>query len=123
MRTPGARERRLLAVVWPERLARVLEKLLDEDEFLSPYGVRALSRRHTEEPYSLTVEGHEHRVQYEPADSSDGLFGGNSNWRGPMGFPVNFLLIEALQKFHHYFGDAMRIECPARSDRCSRSRR
>ena len=115
MRTPGARERRLLAVVWPERLTRVLEKLLDEGEFLSPYGVRALSRRHAEQPYTFTVEGHEHRVQYEPAESSNALFGGNSNWRGPVWFPVNFLLIEALQKFHHYFGDEMRVECPARS--------
>jgi hypothetical protein len=117
MRTPGAGERRLLAVVWPERLTRVLEKLLDESEFLSEYGVRALSRRHAEQPYTLTVEGLEHRVQYEPAESSNGLFGGNSNWRGPIWFPVNFLLIEALQKFHHYFGDELRVECPTGSGR------
>jgi hypothetical protein len=115
MRTPGQRERRLLAVVWPERLTRVLQKLFDETEFLSPYGVRALSRRHDEHPYTLTVDGHEHRVHYEPAESSTGLFGGNSNWRGPIWFPVNFLLIEALQKFHHYFGDDLRVECPADS--------
>jgi hypothetical protein len=115
MRTPGMGERRLLAVVWPERLARVLDKMLDEAEFLSPHGIRALSRRHADAPYVLTVDGHEHRVQYEPAESSTGLFGGNSNWRGPVWFPVNFLLMEALQKYHHYFGDAFRVECPARS--------
>jgi hypothetical protein len=115
MRTPGMGERRLLAVVWPERLTRVLEKMLDESEFLSPFGIRALSRRHADSPYMLTVDGHVHRVQYEPAESSTGLFGGNSNWRGPIWFPVNFLLIEALQKFHHYFGDDFRVECPARS--------
>jgi hypothetical protein len=117
MRTPGLRERRLLAVVGPERLTRVLEKLLDEAEFLSPFGVRALSRRHADEPYMLTVNGSAHWVHYEPGESSTGLFGGNSNWRGPIWFPVNFLLIEALQKFHHYFGDELRVECPARSGR------
>jgi hypothetical protein len=115
MRTPGASERRLLSVVWPQRLTRVLEKMLDEAEFLSAYGVRALSRRHADHPYSLTIDGEEHRVAYEPAESSNVLFGGNSNWRGPIWFPVNFLLIEALQKYHHYFGDELRVECPARS--------
>jgi hypothetical protein len=74
-----------------------------------------LSRRHAEQPYTFTVDGNDHRVEYEPAESSTGLFGGNSNWRGPIWFPVNFLLIEALQKFHHYFGDEFRVECPARS--------
>jgi hypothetical protein len=117
MEVPGMGSRRLLAVVWPERLARVLAKLLDESEFLSPYGVRALSRRHADHPFVLHVDGHEHRVEYEPGESSSGLFGGNSNWRGPIWFPVNFLLIEALQKFHHYFGDDFRVECPARSGR------
>jgi hypothetical protein len=115
MRTPGMKERRLLAVVWPERVIRVLDKLLDETEFLSPYGVRALSRRHAEMPYVLNVAGHDHRVHYEPGESSSGLFGGNSNWRGPIWFPVNYLLIESLQKFHHYFGETLRVECPARS--------
>jgi hypothetical protein len=117
MRTPGMGERRLLAVVWPERLVRVLEKMLDEAEFLAPFGVRALSRRHADAPYVLTIDGREHRVQYEPGESSTALFGGNSNWRGPIWFPVNFLLIEALQKFHHYYGDDLRVECPARSGR------
>jgi hypothetical protein len=115
MRTPGMAERRLLAVVWPERLTRVLRMMLDEREFLSPYGIRALSRCHEQSPYSLTVDGHEHRVHYEPAESSSGLFGGNSNWRGPIWFPVNFLLVEALQKFHHYLGEDFRIEYPTGS--------
>jgi len=115
MRTPGQGERRLLAVVWPERLARVLNLMFDEREFLSPYGIRALSRYHEIMPYSLHVNGHEHRVDYEPAESSTGLFGGNSNWRGPIWFPVNFLLIEALQKFHHYLGEGFRVEFPSGS--------
>ena len=115
MRTPGAGERRLLAVVWPERLTRVLSLMLDEREFLSPFGIRALSRFHDAMPYSLTVNGQEHRVNYEPAESSTGLFGGNSNWRGPIWFPVNVLLIEALQKFHHYLGEDFRVEFPTGS--------
>jgi mannosylglycerate hydrolase MGH1-like protein len=115
MRTPGQGERRLLAVVWPERLARVLKRMFDEREFLSPYGIRALSRYHEAMPYSFRVNGHEHRVDYEPGESSTGLFGGNSNWRGPIWFPLNFLLIEALQKFHHYFGEGFRVEFPSGS--------
>jgi hypothetical protein len=117
MRTPGHGERRLLAMVWPERLRRVLQVMLDETEFLSAYGVRALSQRHAGEPYVLTVDGHEHRVQYEPGESTSGLFGGNSNWRGPIWFPVNYLVVESLQKFHHYLGDGFRIECPTGSGR------
>jgi hypothetical protein len=89
--------------------------MLDEREFLSPYGIRALSRAHKDEPYVLDVEGHEHRVDYEPAESSTGLFGGNSNWRGPIWFPVNYLIIESLQKFHHYLGDDFNVECPTGS--------
>src|SRR5262249_36252513 len=81
----------------------------------SPHGIRALSRRHFERPYTLTVNGTEHRVTYEPAESATGLFGGNSNWRGPIWFPVNFLLVEALQKFHHYYDDDFRVECPTGS--------
>ena len=95
--------------------ASVLRVMLDETEFLSPFGVRALSRRHLDQPYSLVVDGHEHRVSYEPAESSTGLFGGNSNWRGPIWFPVNFLLVESLQKFHHYLGDDFTVECPTGS--------
>jgi Glycosyl hydrolase family 63 C-terminal domain len=117
MRTPGHGERRLLAVVWPDRLRSVLRVMLDESEFFSQYGVRALSRRHLTEPYSLVVDGQEHRVTYEPAESSSGLFGGNSNWRGPIWFPVNYLLVEALQKYHHYLGDEFRVACPTGSAR------
>jgi hypothetical protein len=89
--------------------------MLDEAEFLSPYGIRSLSRKHRAEPYVLRVNGNEHRVDYEPAESTTGLFGGNSNWRGPVWLPVNFLLIEALQKFHHYLGDEFKVECPTGS--------
>jgi len=107
--------RRLLSLVNRERLSRVLRYMLDESEFLSPYGIRALSRFHREHPYMLSVDCTEHRVAYEPAESSTGLFGGNSNWRGPVWFPVNFLLIESLQKFHHYLGDDYRVEFPTGS--------
>jgi hypothetical protein len=115
MKTRGSVNRRLLAVVWPHRLRRVLKVLLDEAEFLSPYGIRSLSRRHLSHPYTLHVNGTEHRVGYEPGESTTGIFGGNSNWRGPIWFPVNFLLIEALQKFHRYVGDDFRVECPTGS--------
>ena len=89
--------------------------MLDESEFLSPYGIRALSRYHRDHPYILAVNGIEHRVDYEPAESSTGLFGGNSNWRGPIWFPVNYLLIESLQKFHYFLGDNYKVECPTGS--------
>ena len=115
MVTPGRGERRLLSVLDPDRLRRVLAVMLDEREFLSPFGVRALSRAHGERPYVLSVNGSEHRVDYEPGESTTGLFGGNSNWRGPIWFPVNFLLIESLQKFHHYLGDGFTVECPTGS--------
>ncbi|HYY56661.1 MAG TPA: hypothetical protein VE842_04970 [Pyrinomonadaceae bacterium] len=117
MRTPGMEERRLLSVVTEDRLRRVLKVMLDENEFLSPYGIRALSRFHRDNPYRLGVNGTEHRVDYEPAESSTGLFGGNSNWRGPVWFPVNYLLIESLQKFHHYLGEDFKVECPTGSGR------
>ena len=115
MDTPGRGERRLLSVVDPTRLRRVLAVMLDEKEFLSPHGIRALSRAHRDTPYVLAVNGTEHRVDYEPGESTTGLFGGNSNWRGPIWFPVNFLLIESLQKFHHYLGDGFTVECPTGS--------
>lgn len=115
MRTPGMSERRLLAVAYRERLEKVLKVMLDEDEFLSPYGIRAVSRYHKDNPYVLRVNGDEHRVDYEPGESTNGLFGGNSNWRGPVWFPVNYLLIESLQKFHHYYGDDLKVECPTGS--------
>jgi hypothetical protein len=111
----GGGVRRLLAIVTRERLPRVLRYLLDEEEFLSPYGIRAVSRYHRDHPYALRVDGHEHRVDYEPAESSSGLFGGNSNWRGPVWFPVNYLLVESLQKFHHFYGEAFTAEFPTGS--------
>jgi hypothetical protein len=115
MRTRGAEERRLLSIVTADQLRRVLAVMLDEKEFLSPYGIRALSSIHREAPYTLRVGDHEHRVDYEPGESSTGLFGGNSNWRGPIWFPVNFLLVESLQRFHHYLGPEFTVECPTGS--------
>ncbi len=112
MRTTGHGERRLLSIVDRDRLRLVLRYMLDETEFLAPHGIRALSRVHHDNPYTLAVNGTEHRVHYEPAESSTGLFGGNSNWRGPVWFPVNYLLIESLQKFHHYLGEDFTVECP-----------
>jgi hypothetical protein len=109
--------RRFLSLVNRHRLKRVLAYMLDENEFLSPYGIRALSRYHREHPYILPVNGMNYRVDYEPAESSTGLFGGNSNWRGPIWFPVNYLLIESLQKFHFFYGDQYKIECPTNSGR------
>jgi hypothetical protein len=115
MRTPGNSERRLLSIVNQEQLRSVLRFMLDENEFLSPYGIRAISRVHKDNPYVLQVNGTQHRVDYEPAESSTGLFGGNSNWRGPIWFPLNYLLIESLQKFHHYLGADFKVECPTGS--------
>jgi hypothetical protein len=115
MRTPGRDERRLLSIVNGDKLRRILNVMLDEREFLSPYGIRSISRIHLDRPYVLNVDGHEYRVSYEPGESTTGLFGGNSNWRGPIWFPINFLLIEALQKFHYYFGESYTVECPSGS--------
>ena len=106
---------RFLSLVNRDRLRQVLRYMLDEQEFLSPHGIRSLSRFHRDHPYTLSVHGIEHRVNYEPAESSTGLFGGNSNWRGPVWFPMNFLLIESLQKFHYYLGDSYTVECPTGS--------
>lgn len=115
MEEPGIGERRLLSIVSPEKLKRILRKMLDENEFFGDYGIRALSRVHAKVPYIFNVAGHPHRVDYEPAESSIGLFGGNSNWRGPVWFPVNYLMIESLQKFHFYLGNDFKLECPAGS--------
>ena len=115
MRTPGEGERRLLSVAYRDRLEKVLKRMLDENEFLSPHGIRALSRFHKDNPYVLKVNGDEHRVDYEPAESTSGLFGGNSNWRGPIWMPCNYLLIESLQRFHYYYGDDLKVECPTGS--------
>jgi hypothetical protein len=107
--------RRFLSLVNRHRLRSVMRYLLDEDEFLSPYGVRALSRYHKDHPYVLNLMGLEHRVDYEPAESRTPHFGGNSNWRGPVWFPVNYLLIESLQKFHYFLGDHYKVEYPVGS--------
>jgi hypothetical protein len=109
MKTPGRGERRLLSIASRDQLRSILRYMLDESEFLSPFGIRAVSRFHRENPYKLVVDGSEHRVDYEPGESSTGLFGGNSNWRGPIWFPVNFLLVESLQKFHHYLGEEFTV--------------
>jgi hypothetical protein len=114
---PGMGERRLLALVRGHRMKRLLRRMLDPDEFLSDHGIRAISRYHREYPYRIEVNGSVHEVRYEPGESSTGLFGGNSNWRGPIWFPINFLLVEALQKFHHYYGDDFLIESPTGSGR------
>jgi len=112
---PGAGERRLLSLLRGHRMKRLLKRMLDEREFLSEYGVRSLSRFHAEHPYVFRADGSEFTVAYQPAESDSGLFGGNSNWRGPVWFPVNFLIIESLQKFHHYYGDDFKVECPTGS--------
>jgi len=112
---PGKGTRRLLSLVNREQLGSVARYLLDESEFFSPYGIRAISRFHKDSPYVMRVNGSDHRVDYEPAESSTGLFGGNSNWRGPIWFPINFLLIESLQKFHHFYGDGLSVELPTGS--------
>jgi hypothetical protein len=107
--------RRLLSLVDRKQLVRILGYMVDKEEFLSPHGIRALSKFHAVHPYILVVNGSEYRVDYEPAESQSGTFGGNSNWRGPVWFPTNFLMIESLQKFHHYYGDGFRVECPSGS--------
>jgi hypothetical protein len=114
---PGPCARRLLSLVDRRRLPRLLGRLFDEAEFLSPHGVRALSRHHADRPYVLTLGGREYRVGYEPGESQTGLFGGNSNWRGPVWLPVNYLLVDALRTFGRYFGDELRLEVPAGSGR------
>jgi Glycosyl hydrolase family 63 C-terminal domain len=115
MTDEGKGDRRLLSIADPEQLRDILKYMLDEREFLSPYGIRALSQYHRDNPYTLSVNGMEYRVDYEPGESSTGLFGGNSNWRGPMWFPTNFLLVESLQKFHHYLGEDFKVEFPTGS--------
>ena len=111
---PGE-EIRLLAIPSTDRLKRVLHYVLDEKEFLSPFGVRSLSRAYYDQPYELAIDGSIYGIQYEPAESRTGMFGGNSNWRGPIWFPINYLLIEALEKYHHFYGDTVQVECPTGS--------
>ena len=112
---PGVADRRLGAILNEAKLRRVLEKMLDEKEFLSPYGIRSLSRFHADKPFVFHVGGQEYRVPYLPGESDTGMFGGNSNWRGPIWMPVNALIIRALLQYHAYYGDAFTIECPTGS--------
>ncbi|MDB4917932.1 MAG: hypothetical protein JWM95_5576 [Gemmatimonadetes bacterium] len=111
----GARTHRLLAIPSRERLTRVLRYVLDESEFLSPFGVRSVSRIHKDHPFVLSLGGQEFHVGYDPGESTTGLFGGNSNWRGPVWFPMNFLLIESLERYHHFYRETLTVECPVGS--------
>jgi hypothetical protein len=113
----GFGERRLLAIVGEDKLRRILARMLDETEFLSPHGIRSVSRFHRDHPYVLRVHGEEYRVDYLPAESNTGMFGGNSNWRGPVWMPVNLLLIRALLQYFLFYGDTFRVECPTGSGR------
>jgi hypothetical protein len=112
---PGEDDRRLLSIVSREELAQIMYRMLDSDEFLSDYGLRSVSKHHETRPYTWYTDGQTHTLQYEPAESSSPLFGGNSNWRGPIWFPVNYLMIEALQKYHHYYGESFQTEMPTNS--------
>jgi hypothetical protein len=112
---PGANGRFMLSVLNRDNMRRVLSRMLDEAQFLSHYGIRSISREHLEHPYVFEKEGMKNRVQYEPAESTTGMFGGNSNWRGPIWMPVNALLIRALLLLHQYYGDTFTIECPTGS--------
>jgi hypothetical protein len=111
----GEKGRMLAALVNPERLRRILSRMLDEKEFLGPYGLRSLSRYHADHPFVIGAGGSEYRVSYLPAESDSTMFGGNSNWRGPVWFPVNALLIRALTQFYFYYGDNFKVECPTGS--------
>ncbi len=113
---PGEEGRRLLAIVNREKLTQILPRMLDPSQFLSDYGLRSLSWQHRDLPYTFNVNGQIYTVAYEPAESRSGVFGGNSNWRGPIWFPLNFLMIEALQKYHHYYGESIKVECPRYSN-------
>ena len=120
MEAPGSEKghgHHLLAIPSRERLVRILRYLLDENEFLSPYGIRSISRVYGERPYVFRAGDQEYGVSYVPGESDTGLFGGNSNWRGPIWFPINYLIIEALERYHHFYGDTLRVECPTRSGR------
>lgn len=111
----GEGKRRLLSILTQEKLISVLKYMLDEKEFLSPYGIRSISAYHGEHPYSLHINGGQYDIKYVPGDSDNRIYGGNSNWRGPLWFPINFLIIESLQKFHHYYGDKLKVEFPTGS--------
>src|SRR5205085_2419363 len=111
----GYGDRGLLSLLTRERLVRVLSKMLDENEFLGPYGIRSLSRFHREHPFVTSVDGQEYRVDYLPAESDSGMFGGNSNWRGPVWMPMNALIVRALMLYYLYYGDELKVECPTGS--------
>jgi hypothetical protein len=111
----GGHRNRLLAIPSKERLTRVLRRLLDEKEFLSPYGIRSVSAVYGEQPYEFRIDGQTRTVQYDPGESTTGIFGGNSNWRGPVWLPVNYILLEALERYHHFYGDDFKVECPVGS--------
>jgi hypothetical protein len=113
----GDHGHRLLAIPSRERLERVLRYMLDENEFLSPFGIRSMSKVHEQHPFVIDIDGVEHRVEYTPGEATSGLFGGNSNWRGPVWFPINYLLIEALERYHHFYGQKLTVECPTGSGR------
>src|SRR5262249_42197438 len=113
----GVADRGIMALLNQERLRRVLSRMLDESEFLSPYGIRSLSKFHEHNPFVIDVGGQEYRVDYLPGESNTAMFGGNSNWRGPIWMPVNALIIRALLSFYLYYGDNFRIECPTGSGR------
>jgi hypothetical protein len=114
---PGVNGRHILTLVDEHKLRRVLERMLDESRFLGPYGIRSMSRWHLDHPYAFYVDGREYKVQYEPAESTTGTFGGNSNWRGPVWFPINLVIVRALLQHYEYYGDAFTIECPTGSGR------
>jgi hypothetical protein len=118
MRKEGDYTHRLLAIPSRARLLRVLTRLLDEREFLSPYGVRSVSAVYGEHPYTLRLGSEDYTVGYDPGESTTGIFGGNSNWRGPIWFPINYLLIEALQRYCHFYGADFQVECPTGSGKC-----
>ena len=115
MVVPGSNNNLILGLVRPDQLRRMLAYMLDENEFLSPYGVRAVSRYHRDHPLVLNLDGQEYRLDYEPGESTSNLFGGNSNWRGPIWMPVNFLILHALKQYHLYYGDTFQVECPTGS--------
>jgi len=117
MVTKGGETRVLFAAARPEQLRRILAVMLDENEFLSPYGIRSVSRYHLAHPYMVDAGGTIHRLDYEPGESTTGLFGGNSNWRGPIWFPINYLILESLRRYHQFFGDDFQVECPTGSGR------
>jgi hypothetical protein len=112
---PGADGRHLLSLARVFRMTKLLERMLDESEFLSPHGVRSVSRQYLDQPYEFDYGGQQYRLKYLPAESDSGTFGGNSNWRGPIWMPINYLLVESLRRFHSYYGSNFKVECPAGS--------